>query len=137
MAIAVTPDLILPGPRQPSRAVVRRSPGAAVYPRPAAALERRRSAAVYRRRRLVVFGVLAFVVMGLGVAVRAWMSAPAAALPPSRPVAARVWVVHPGDTLWSIALASGDRGDIRPLVDRLSAEVHNQPLQVGERLILP
>jgi hypothetical protein len=45
--------------------------------------------------------------------------------------------VRPGDTLWSIALASGARGDIRPEVDALSSEVHGQALQVGERIVLP
>lgn len=50
---------------------------------------------------------------------------------------ARVWIVRPGDTLWSIALASGAKGDIRPLVDRLSKEVGGRPLQVGERIVLP
>ncbi|MHB1928587.1 MAG: LysM peptidoglycan-binding domain-containing protein [Acidimicrobiales bacterium] len=53
------------------------------------------------------------------------------------PIAAHVVVVRPGDTVWSIALASGVRGDVLPLVDRLEAEVHGRPLQVGERLVVP
>ncbi len=53
------------------------------------------------------------------------------------PAAARVWVVRPGDTLWTIALAAGAKGDIRPLVDKLAAETGNKPLQVGEQVLLP
>jgi hypothetical protein len=58
---------------------------------------------------------------------------------PSGPhlASSRVWVVGPGDTLWNIARAIGSRGDIRPVVDRLSAEVGGHPLQVGERIPLP
>jgi hypothetical protein len=48
-----------------------------------------------------------------------------------------VWVVQPGDTLWAIARRVQPSGDIRPLVDAMSAEVHGHPLQVGERLVLP
>lgn len=54
-----------------------------------------------------------------------------------QPAAARVWVVRPGDTLWGIARATGATGDLRPLVDRLSAEVGGQPLQPGEHIALP
>jgi hypothetical protein len=54
-----------------------------------------------------------------------------------RTVGARVWIVQPGDTLWGIAQAEGGRGDIRPLVDRLSAETGGRPLQVGQRILLP
>jgi hypothetical protein len=56
---------------------------------------------------------------------------------PSRTAAAEVWVVQPGDTIWSIAERMQPSGDIRPLVDRLAAEVHAQPLQIGERLAIP
>jgi hypothetical protein len=98
---------------------------------------RRHSAAVYRRRRIVAAGALTIALVGVGWAVRAVVEGPATPLAPSRPIASKVWVVHPGDTLWGIALASGDKGDIRALVDELSAEVHGQPLLVGERITLP
>lgn len=99
---------------------------------------RRQPAAVYRRRRVLALG-------GVGaVALAAWVGVAGmtrdlrgASLGPSEDIAAHVVVVAPGDTLWSIALASGDRGDIRPLVDELSAEVHGQPLYVGERIDVP
>jgi hypothetical protein len=48
-----------------------------------------------------------------------------------------VWVVRPGDTLWAIASALEPRGDIRPLVDRLEAEVGTTGLQPGQSVPLP
>ncbi len=54
-----------------------------------------------------------------------------------RPAAAHAWVVRPGDTLWGIALAVEPHGDVRPLVDRLSAQVGGRTLVVGQRLTLP
>jgi LysM domain-containing protein len=55
----------------------------------------------------------------------------------SRPVAARVHVVQPGDTLWSIARSLHPQGDVRDLVDRLAATRGRDALQVGERIVLP
>ena len=46
-------------------------------------------------------------------------------------------VVQPGDTLWVIARAMQPTGDVRPLVDRLEASRHGQPLRVGETITLP
>ncbi|MGI8752634.1 MAG: LysM peptidoglycan-binding domain-containing protein [Acidimicrobiales bacterium] len=54
-----------------------------------------------------------------------------------RPAAAHAWMVRPGDTLWGIAVAVQPHGDVRPLVDRLSAQVGGRPLVVGQRLTLP
>ena len=51
--------------------------------------------------------------------------------------AARVWIVQPGDTLWGIARRLDPNGDVRPLVDALSRQVHGRPLEVGEQLRLP
>jgi LysM repeat protein len=56
---------------------------------------------------------------------------------PVVPVAARVHVVQPGETVWSIVRDSGVRGDPRPAVDRLAAQIGDRPLQVGQRLVLP
>lgn len=47
------------------------------------------------------------------------------------------YVVQPGDTLWSIVLATGRYGDPRPEVDRLSDQLHGTALQPGQRLQLP
>ncbi|MDQ2726453.1 MAG: LysM peptidoglycan-binding domain-containing protein [Actinomycetota bacterium] len=54
-----------------------------------------------------------------------------------RPAATHAWLVRPGDTLWSIAAAVHPHGDVRPLVDRLSAQVGGRPLMVDQRLTLP
>jgi hypothetical protein len=51
--------------------------------------------------------------------------------------AERVYVVQPGDTLWSIVVATGRGGDPRPEVDTLALELHGQPLLPGQRLELP
>ena len=52
-------------------------------------------------------------------------------------VAAHVWVVQPGDTLWAIARRLEPNSDVRPLVDALSREVHGRPLQVGQVIAVP
>lgn len=48
-----------------------------------------------------------------------------------------VYVVRPGDTLWSIATRVDPQGDPRPLVARLSAQVGGDTVVPGERLVLP
>jgi len=59
----------------------------------------------------------------------------------SHPAAARrVYIVRPGDTVWSIAVRIGAPGaDPRPLVDRLTALNHVRDAEIvpGERLVLP
>ena len=49
-----------------------------------------------------------------------------------------VYVVQPGDTLWSIAerITPDDR-DIRHTVDRLAASTGGAMLQPGQRVVLP
>lgn len=49
----------------------------------------------------------------------------------------QVWVVQPGDTVWSIAQAADPGADVRPLVDRITAELKGQPLYPGERILIP
>ncbi|MDG2112656.1 MAG: LysM domain-containing protein [Actinomycetota bacterium] len=46
-------------------------------------------------------------------------------------------VVQPGDTLWSIARSVQPKGDVRPLVQRLSELNGGAALQVGQALYLP
>ena len=109
---------------------------------------------VLRRRRLVAVSVLATVAATFGAVVATVvisalltagpsvpgggpLTAAGSSGPAARTVAARNWVVRPGDTLWTIVEHSGLRGDPRPLVDRLNAELHARPLQVGERIALP
>jgi hypothetical protein len=98
----------------------------------------------YRRRRTVAVGLVVAILLGLFIGLRALLGGPvggplaSVGSPGSaQPAVAKIWIVHPGDTLWTIALASGAHGDIRPLVDKLSAEVGGQPLQPGERIVVP
>jgi hypothetical protein len=96
-----------------------------------------------RARRSALTGLLVFLIATCAVWVQGGggrtgsgpLAAPGAGR--TEAVAARLWVVQPGDTLWGIARHLQPTGDIRPLVDVLSHEVHGQPLQVGERLQLP
>jgi hypothetical protein len=52
------------------------------------------------------------------------------------PVAGRVYVVQPGDSLWSIVIARGHRGDPRSEVDRLARQLNGRPIQPGQRLVI-
>jgi hypothetical protein len=54
-----------------------------------------------------------------------------------QPAASRIWIVRPGDTLWSIATAVDPTGDVRPLVDRLAAEAGTTALYPGESIAVP
>lgn len=45
--------------------------------------------------------------------------------------------VQAGDTLWTIARSVQPTGDVRPLVDELTATYGGAPLQVGQRLTIP
>ena len=47
------------------------------------------------------------------------------------------YVVQPGDTLWTIASRLDPRGDPRPLVDAMTAEIGGGTLVSGERILLP
>lgn len=106
---------------------------------------RRRAAVLLVVAGIAALGVLAALLAGAGRAAAPAGSPgggpltaagrPVGASP--RPVAANVWVVRPGDTLWSIVVDSGVSGDPRPVVDRLEAQLGGKPLQPGERLILP
>ena len=105
--------------------------------RPAA----RPSPAVFRRRRAGVAFVAA-ALLGGGAALVVPGEAPLASsgAAPAAPVvrvAHGTYVVRPGDTLWDIARALQPSGDVRPLVQRLSAGRGGAPLAAGERLALP
>jgi hypothetical protein len=94
---------------------------------------------VFQRRRRVVLAslVLGVLLVGrvvLGPVEGGPLSAPR---PAPRLVSERVHVVQPGDTLWTIARGLQPEGDIRGLVDRLSAQRHGAGLEVGERIVLP
>ena len=127
-----------PSAQRPSRPL---AAVAAAHPRPArgsAALRRRRTA-----RRSASVGLFAVLLATCAVWVQGGggrtgsgpLAAPGAGR--TETVALRTWVVRPGDTLWSIAHRLEPSGDIRPLVDALSHEVHGRPLQIGQQLRLP
>ena len=54
-----------------------------------------------------------------------------------RPISQSVYVVQPGDTVWAIAHRAQPGGDVRPVVDRLMAQLHGRVLTPGTRLALP
>jgi LysM domain len=57
----------------------------------------------------------------------------------SPPVAGEVYVVQPGDTLWTVAAAVAPDRDPRPVVDRLREANHldgGGALDVGDRLVI-
>jgi LysM repeat protein len=60
----------------------------------------------------------------------------ASVLSPVAPVPS-VYVVQPGDTVWSIARALHPHGDIAPLVAEISAANGGVSLDVGQRLVVP
>jgi hypothetical protein len=103
-------------------------------------------AATFRRRRLVALVAAVALIAGLAVAVQAIAQAastvgPSAPEPlesegagPPRPVDGEVYVVQPGDTLWSIAAELAPESDPRPVVDALRAANGGPELQVGDRL---
>jgi hypothetical protein len=108
---------------------------------------RRPSHAVLRRRRLtaaLVVLALALVVMVGARAVQGALgrtgSGPlsaAGAGPGSNLASDQVWVVQPGDTIWSIAEAVEPGSDVRPLVDEISAELKGAPIYPGEQIRIP
>ena len=99
-----------------------------------------RRAAVRRRR--VLLGTVA---TGLLVALALpWsgtggqsLATPGPALAGNRVVAGALYVVQPGDSLWSIAEQLAPGGDPRPLVSRLEARVGGDTVAPGERIRLP
>jgi hypothetical protein len=48
-----------------------------------------------------------------------------------------VYIVRPGDTLWSIAERLVPQGDPRPLMAKLSRQIGGDTVRPGARLILP
>jgi len=100
------------------------------------------SAAVRRWRAVLVLSAIAVCgtllgagsLAGAGQATEPPAPVVTAASPPSP---ARVHIVQPGDTLWSVARDLQPDGDVRPLVARLRALSGGGPLVPGQRLRLP
>jgi nucleoid-associated protein YgaU len=101
----------------------------------------RSGARIYRRRRLAVLGAaLSLLVLPALVMAASGSSTPARpASAPAAPAvapAAAVYVVQPGDTLWSIAHQVEPHADPRDVVDRLVELNGSGALQPGQRLRL-
>ena len=99
---------------------------------------RARRAAVQRGRRGVVLAILtAGLVCGLSLPLSALggsSGARYAGLDVSR---AAVYVVRPGDTLWSIALRFDRGGDPRPLAEAIAKETGSAVVVPGEHIAIP
>ena len=99
----------------------------------------RPEAGVYRRRRLAVLfaalSLLALPAAALLVSGPSTNTVPTASAPAAIPARA-VYVVQPGDTLWSIAHKLDPAGDPRETVDRLVGLNGSAALQPGQRLRL-
>jgi hypothetical protein len=93
-----------------------------------------------RPGRRIAAGALLLIGVVLGVAA---LSAASGDTPPDdvhdgpRPVASVAYVVRAGDTLWSIAREIQPQGDVRPLVDVLSAQRDGAPLEPGDVVAWP
>jgi LysM repeat protein len=98
------------------------------------------AAVVYWRRRIVVGLVLMVVGAGLWTMVT-WAVNSSVGVDPvgaDRPaaVATDLYVVQPGDTLWSIAAEIDPTGDVRATVDALAGLNGGSSLSVGQRLTI-
>ena len=137
----IEPDEWFESPR--SRPVRRRDGldvGVWPSPPPPPALPRRRSlpdrATRVRRRRLAALVLLAVVALGLGALLR-WTAAGVVGSDSSpEPISSAVYVVQPGDTLWTIAERVAPGEDPRPIVAELRQRHGDSSLQVGDRLDL-
>ena len=111
-------------------------------PRPAERARRtcttRPSPATFRRRRLgALAGCVALIPAAQLCAALLGGGPLTAPEGPPREVAAHVYVVGPGDTLWSIAARVHPGADPRPLVQELTAQLGGAQLQPGQALQLP
>ena len=101
-----------------------------------------RRVAVRRRRLVALVGlvVAAFVVQLALQTASAWLGG--GSLTASEPrssgaAASAVYVVQPGDTLWTLARRAQPTGDVRPLVGRLATATGDGALRPGQRIVLP
>lgn len=109
----------------------------------------RPSPAVLRRRRLAALVLLVVLVAGAYWGARAvadalvrppgsgTLSGPGSTAAGSTPVAGRLHVVQPGDTLWSLASGLEPGADPRRLVAELASINGGSAIEVGQRLVLP
>ncbi|HET9770886.1 MAG TPA: LysM peptidoglycan-binding domain-containing protein [Acidimicrobiia bacterium] len=87
-----------------------------------------------RRRRLAALVLVSLLALGLFSLLR-WTAASVVGSDPApRPITSAVYVVQPGDTLWSIAERVAPGADPRPVVDELRDRNGGTELEVGDRL---
>lgn len=99
-----------------------------------------RGSAVRRRRRGVLLGVIgAGVTCALALPIAPLGGAPAEVHPQGdgQIASERIYVVRPGDTLWSIASHLDGGGDPRPLAEALAREIGSAVVVPGERIPIP
>lgn len=100
-----------------------------------------RTRATQRRARLLLGTAAALIVVALALPWSGAGGRPLATPGPARvgdPVVAHsVYIVQPGDTLWTIAQRLCPGGDPRPVEAQLEAEVGGDTIVPGERLVLP
>jgi len=95
----------------------------------------RRRAAV-RRRRVLVAALVAGLVAVLALPLSA-LGGAASTPRGGAATAATVYVVQPGDTLWSIASRFDRGGDTRPLAEAIARETGSATVVPGERIAIP
>jgi hypothetical protein len=86
---------------------------------------------------VATLAVLAGLWAGVGALSAVHRPQPGAIPGSTRTAAGLVYVVRPGDTLWSIAARLVPNGDPRPVVADLQQQLHGAPPQPGEHLVLP
>jgi len=132
VAAVAYPTIVVPArPRHPRGAPTTRA--RTIRPR-----TNRPSPATFRRRRLAVLAGGAALIPAAQLCAALLGGGPLTAPEgPSREVAAHVYVVRPGDTLWSIAARVRPGADPRPLVQTLTSDLGGASLRPGEALQLP
>jgi len=132
MAAVMTTPRAPFGPAVPTIRPVRPRPDD-LLPGPVVRGGRRPSGATYRRRR-VAAAVLVLASLAMAGKAGAALGGLPLAAPERHPAEAR-YVVRPGDSLWSIAQQIQPDGDVRPVVDELSAARGGAPLVPGEVIV--
>ncbi|MCL4422393.1 MAG: LysM peptidoglycan-binding domain-containing protein [Actinobacteria bacterium] len=93
----------------------------------------RSAPSVYRRRRIAVAVLFSMFVL-IPASVLGVLGPTSRAAGSQREV---VYIVRPGDTLWSIATHVVHGGDPRPMVARLEREVDGNVIHPGQRIRIP